>query len=79
MKKNNSQLAHRMKSNMYNNPKKFHKFILEGHKCITEKQIIGKVIKIYYDAGIWQKILTTPSIIAMIFITLILFDFGYFR
>lgn len=44
---------------------------------ITEKQVIGKVIKIYYDAGIWQKILTRPSIIAMIFITLILFDFAF--
>ena len=39
--KKNSQLAHRMKSNIYNNPKKFHKFMLEGHKCITEKQIIA--------------------------------------
>ena len=45
--------------------------------AIPKDKIIGKVVKIYYDMGVWQKILTTPSIIIMIFLTLILFDFAF--
>ena len=45
--------------------------------AISKDKIIGKVVKIYYDMGVWQKILTTPSIIIMIFLTLILFDFAF--
>ncbi len=44
---------------------------------IKEEDIIGKVIKIYSNAGIWQKVFTTPQIIIMIFVTLILFDFAF--
>lgn len=45
--------------------------------AISRDKIIGKVVKIYYNMGVWQKILTTPSIIIMIFITLLLFDFAF--
>ena len=45
--------------------------------AISEKDIIGEVIKIYPNAGIWQKVFTSPSIIIMVFVTLILFDFAF--
>lgn len=45
--------------------------------AIGKDKIIGKVVKIYYNMGVWQKILTTPSIIIMIFVTLLLFDFAF--
>lgn len=45
--------------------------------AIKESLIIGKVIKVYKNAGIWQKILTKPTVIIMIFVTLILFDFAF--
>ena len=45
--------------------------------AVSKDKIIGKVIKIYYNMGVWQKILTTPSIIIMIFVTLLLFDFAF--
>lgn len=44
---------------------------------ITIDSVIGKVIKIYHNAGIWQKVMTTPQIIIMVFVTLILFDFAF--
>jgi hypothetical protein len=36
--------------------------------------VIGKVVKVFSNMRIWQKIFTTPKIIIMIFATLILFD-----
>jgi len=39
--------------------------------------IIGKVVKVLVQAGIWQKILTTPSVVIMIFVTLLLFDLAF--
>lgn len=44
---------------------------------IKKDLIIGKVTKIYKNAGTWQKIFTTPQIIVAIFVTLILFDFAF--
>lgn len=46
-------------------------------EAITKDTILGKVIHIYSNLGIWQKILTTPKIIVLVFITLILFDFAF--
>ena len=46
-------------------------------KEIKSDVVIGKVIKIIPNGGIWQQIFTTPSIIAMIFVTLLLFDFAF--
>ncbi len=45
--------------------------------AILEDAVVGKVVKILKKAGIWQKVVTTPHIIIMIFITLILFDFAF--
>ena len=45
--------------------------------AITKEDIVGKVIHIYSNLGVWQKVFTTPKIIIMIFMTLILFDFAF--
>jgi len=45
--------------------------------AITKNDIVGKVIHIYSNLGVWQKVFTTPKIIIMIFVTLILFDFAF--
>ena len=45
--------------------------------AINKKNVLGKVIKVYASAGIWQKILTSPKVIILIFLTLILFDFAF--
>ena len=45
-------------------------------KPITRSQVIGKIIKIFPEMGIWKKVLTDPKIIFAIFITLLLFDFA---
>jgi signal peptidase I len=45
--------------------------------AITKDKVIGKVIKISTKAGVWHKVLTTPTILIMIFTTLILFDFAF--
>ncbi len=45
--------------------------------AIPKEIVIGKVIHIFPSAGIWQKILTSPKVIIMIFVTLILFDFAF--
>ena len=44
---------------------------------ITIDDVIGKMVKVYPNAGIWQKVFTTPQIIIMVFVTLILFDFAF--
>ena len=44
---------------------------------ITDDMVIGKVVKIYSNVGIWQKVFTTPKIIIMVFITLMLFDVAF--
>ena len=45
-------------------------------KPIVREQVIGKVIKIIPELGIWKKVLTEPKILLAIFITLLLFDFA---
>ena len=45
--------------------------------AIKEDVIVGKVVRIYSNLGIWQKVFTTPKIIIMVFITLIMFDFAF--
>jgi len=44
---------------------------------ITDDMVIGKVVKIYSNLGVWQKVVTTPKIIIMIFVTLMLFDIAF--
>ena len=45
--------------------------------AIDKKSVLGKVVKILHNAGLWQKVLTSPKIIIMIFLTLVLFDFAF--
>jgi len=45
-------------------------------KPITRIQVIGKVIKVFPEMGIWKKVLTDPKILFAIFITMLLFDFA---
>ena len=45
-------------------------------KPITRSQVIGKIVKIFPEMGIWKKVLTDPKILFGIFITLLLFDFA---
>ena len=44
---------------------------------IEKDVIIGKVVKVLKRAGIWQKIFSSPKVIIMIFVTLILFDVAF--
>ena len=44
---------------------------------IKKDAVLGKVTKIFHNAGIWQKTFTSPKVIVMIFITLLLFDFSF--
>ena len=45
-------------------------------KPITKAQVIGKIIKIFPELGVWKKVLTDPKILFGIFVTLLLFDFA---
>ena len=44
---------------------------------IPRTLLVGKVINIFEKGGVWQKIFTTPSVIIMMFVTLLLFDFAF--
>ena len=45
-------------------------------KPITIDQVIGKIVKVFPEMGIWKKVLTDPKILFAIFVTLLLFDFA---
>lgn len=45
-------------------------------KPIVTNDVIGKVVKIYPELGIWKKVLKEPKILILIFITMLLFDFA---
>ena len=45
--------------------------------AINGDVIVGKVIKVYRNGGVWQKVFTSPRIIIMVFVTLMLFDFAF--
>lgn len=45
-------------------------------KPITIDNVIGKVIKIYPQLGVWKKVLAEPKILLLVFVTLLLFDFA---
>lgn len=44
---------------------------------VPRSSLVGKVINVFEKGGIWQKIFTTPSVIIMMFVTLLLFDFAF--
>lgn len=45
-------------------------------KPITRSQVIGKIVRVFPELGIWKKVLTDPKILFAIFITMLLFDFA---
>lgn len=45
-------------------------------KPIVVDNVIGKIVKIYPELGIWKKVLKEPKILVLIFVTMILFDFA---
>ena len=76
-KKDNSYITHRVI--MVNN----NNIVTKGDANntndvdIEKSAVLGKVTKIIHNAGIWQKTLTSPKVIIMIFVTLLLFDFSF--
>ncbi len=50
---------------------------MEQDRAILKDQVVGKVVKILPQYGVWFKVLTTPKIIAMICITLFLFSVAF--
>ena len=49
----------------------------ETDKQIMSDQIVGKVIKILPDMGVWFKVFTTPKIIFLICFTLFMFSLAF--
>ena len=45
--------------------------------AIETSSIIGKVIKVYPNLGIWKEVFTNPKILVIIFITLVIFDIAF--
>ncbi len=45
-------------------------------KPIVRDQVIGRIVKVFPELGIWKKVLTDPKILFAIFVTLLLFDFA---
>ena len=50
---------------------------MEQDRAILKDQVVGKVVKILPQYGVWFKVLTTPKIIAMICVTLFLFSIAF--
>jgi len=76
-KSDNAYVTHRVISKSGNN------IVTQGDAnnakdvSIKQEDIIGKVVKVIKQGGVWQQIFTSPTIIIMIFITLMLFDFAF--
>ncbi len=49
----------------------------EKDKQIMSDQVVGKVIKIVPNMGVWFKVFTTPKIIFLIFFTLFMFSLAF--
>lgn len=76
-KKNNNFITHRVseiKDNLYiakgdaNNV---------GDEPILKEVVVGKVIKIFQNLGIWRKVLLTPQVFILLVITLLLFNVSF--
>lgn len=46
-------------------------------KSVNKKDVVGKVVKVLPNYGVWFKVITTPKIIALICITLFLFSIAF--
>ncbi len=44
---------------------------------ITDKEVIGKVVYIVKNGGVWKEVFLTPKVIILLIITLILFSFTF--
>lgn len=44
---------------------------------INPNQVVGKVVKVIPDLGIWKKVLMTPKVLILSFLTLVLFNFAF--
>ena len=44
---------------------------------VVEDNVVGKVVKILPNAGVWFKVITTPKVIVLICITLFLFSLAF--
>jgi signal peptidase I len=44
---------------------------------IEDDVIIGKIIKIYPNLGIWKEVFNNPKILVIIFVTLVIFDIAF--
>ena len=49
----------------------------ERDKQITSSQVVGKVVKVFPNMGVWFKVITTPKIIFMICFTLFMFSLAF--
>lgn len=49
----------------------------EKDKQIMPSQVVGKVVKIFPNMGVWFKVITTPKIIFMICFTLFMFSLAF--
>ena len=49
----------------------------QNDKQITSDQIVGKVVKILPNMGVWFKVFTTPKIIFLICFTLFMFSLAF--
>lgn len=46
-------------------------------KAVLKKDVVGKVVKILPNYGVWFKVITTPKIIVLICVTLFLFSLAF--
>lgn len=44
---------------------------------VTESQVLGKVVKIMPNMGVWYKVFTTPKVIFLIILSLFLFSLAF--
>lgn len=44
---------------------------------IQRKDVIGKVVKVIPGAGVWKKVIMTPKVLILLFVTLVLFNFAF--
>lgn len=46
-------------------------------KPILKDAVVGKVVKVFPELGVWQRVFSTPKILVSIFVTLLLFDAAF--
>lgn len=46
-------------------------------KSVNKNQVIGKVVKIMPKLGVWKKVIMTPKVMILMFLTLVLFNFAF--